>query len=75
MQGRNPAGVSLALYAGITIDGVVGLTCGIQYSTNLSIAGSSARRGSFSLSSPEGGEGRVNSRPVHVGGGARKMRP
>ena len=36
MQGRNPAGVSLALYAGITIDGVVGLTYGIQYSTNLS---------------------------------------
>ena len=32
----NPAGVSLALYAGITIDGVVGLTYGIQYSTNLS---------------------------------------
>jgi hypothetical protein len=32
----NPAGVSLALYAGITIDGVVGLTYGIQYSTDLS---------------------------------------
>jgi hypothetical protein len=32
----NPAGVSLALYSGITIDGVVGLTYGIQYSTNLS---------------------------------------
>lgn len=31
----NPAGVSLALYAGVTIDGVVGLTYGIQYSTNL----------------------------------------
>ena len=31
----NPAGVSLALYAGITIDGVVGLTYGIQYNTNL----------------------------------------
>ena len=32
----NPAGVSLALYSGITIDGVVGLTYGIQYSTDLS---------------------------------------
>jgi hypothetical protein len=32
----NPAGVSLALYAGVTIDGVVGLTYGIQFSTNLS---------------------------------------
>jgi len=28
--------VSLALYAGITIEGVVGLTYGIQYSTDLS---------------------------------------
>jgi hypothetical protein len=32
----NPAGVSLALYSGITIDGVVGLTYGIQYSADLS---------------------------------------
>jgi len=32
----NPAGVSLALYSGITIDGVVGLTYGIQFSTDLS---------------------------------------
>jgi hypothetical protein len=32
----NPAGVSLALYPGITIDGVVGLTYGIQYNTDLS---------------------------------------
>ncbi len=32
----NPAGVSLALYSCITIDGVVGLTYGIQCSTNLS---------------------------------------
>ncbi len=31
----NPAGVSLALYSGITIDGVVGLTYGIQCNTNL----------------------------------------
>jgi hypothetical protein len=32
----NPAGVSLALYSGITISGVVGLTYGVQYSTDLS---------------------------------------
>jgi hypothetical protein len=32
----NPAGVSLALYSGITIDGVVGLTYGIQCSIDLS---------------------------------------
>ena len=32
----NPAGVFLSLYSGITIDGVVGLTYGIQYSTDLS---------------------------------------
>ena len=32
----NPAGVFLALYSGITIDGVVGLTYGIQCSTDLS---------------------------------------
>jgi len=31
----NPAGVSLALYPGVTIDGVVGLTYGIQYTTDL----------------------------------------
>ena len=32
----NPAGVSLALYSGITIEGVVGSTYGVQYSTDLS---------------------------------------
>jgi hypothetical protein len=32
----NPANISLGLYAGVTIDGVVGYTYGIQYSTNLS---------------------------------------
>jgi len=32
----NPAGVSLALYAGVSIDGVVGLTYGIQSNTDLS---------------------------------------
>jgi hypothetical protein len=33
----NPAGVSIATYAGVTIDGVVGKTYGIQYSTNLNM--------------------------------------
>ena len=32
----NPAGVSIALDSGVTIDGVVGLTYGIQYTTDLS---------------------------------------
>ena len=32
----NSAGVSLALYSGITIDGVVGLTYDIQYNSDLS---------------------------------------
>ena len=32
----NPSGISLALYAGVTIQGVVGLTYGIQYNTDLS---------------------------------------
>ncbi len=31
----NPAGISIGLYAGITIDGVAGYTYGIQYSTDL----------------------------------------
>ena len=31
----NPAGVAIALYPGVKIDGVVGLTYGIQYSTNI----------------------------------------
>ena len=32
----SPAGVAIALYPGVKIDGAVGLTYGIQYSTNLS---------------------------------------
>jgi hypothetical protein len=32
----NPAGVSITMYAGVTIDGVVGLTYGIQANTDLS---------------------------------------
>jgi hypothetical protein len=31
----NPAGVAIALYPGVRIDGVVGLTYGIQFTTNL----------------------------------------
>ena len=31
----NPANISLAMYAGVTIDGVAGYTYGIQYSTDL----------------------------------------
>jgi hypothetical protein len=31
----NPAGVSIALYPGVRIDGVVGLTYGIQSNSNL----------------------------------------
>jgi len=31
----NPANISLGLYAGITIDGVVGYTYGIEYTTDL----------------------------------------
>lgn len=36
----NPAGVSADLYTGITIEGVVGQTYGVQYTTNLNDAGS-----------------------------------
>ncbi len=32
----NPAGTSVAFYAGVTIDGVAGLTYGIQSTTDLS---------------------------------------
>jgi hypothetical protein len=32
----NPAGVSIALYAGVTIEGTVGETYGIQYNADLS---------------------------------------
>jgi hypothetical protein len=48
----NPAGVSLALYAGITIDGVVGLTYGIQYTTNLSDTNSWQGIANITLSVP-----------------------
>ncbi len=48
----NPAGVSLALYSGITIDGVVGLTYGIQYSTDLSNTNSWRGMVNVTLSTP-----------------------
>ena len=48
----NPAGVSLALYSGITIDGVVGLTYGIQYSTDLSNTNSWQGMANVTLSVP-----------------------
>jgi hypothetical protein len=32
----NPAGVSIALYPGVTIDGVAGFTYGVQMTANLS---------------------------------------
>ena len=48
----NPAGVSLALYSGITIEGVVGLTYGIQYSTNLSNPSGWQGRANVSLGAP-----------------------
>ena len=48
----NPAGVSLALYSGITIDGVVGLTYGIQYSTDLSNTNGWRGMANVTLSTP-----------------------
>jgi Immunoglobulin domain len=48
----NPAGVSVALYAGITIDGVVGLTYGIQSNTDLSNTSSWGGIANVTLSKP-----------------------
>jgi hypothetical protein len=48
----NPAGVSLALYSGITIDGVVGFTYGIQLTTDLSNTNSWAGVTNITLSVP-----------------------
>ena len=48
----NPAGVSIALHAAITVEGVVGLTYGIQYSTDLSDANSWRGLVNFTLNSP-----------------------
>jgi hypothetical protein len=48
----NHAGVSLALYSGVTIDGVVGLTYGIQSNTNLSNTNGWRGMANISLSTP-----------------------
>lgn len=48
----NPAGVSLALYAGITIDGVPGLTYGVQQTTDLSDTNSWKGAANVTLSVP-----------------------
>lgn len=48
----NPAGVSLALYSGITIDGVVGLTYGIQYNSDLSNTNGWRGMANVTLSAP-----------------------
>ncbi len=48
----NPAGVSVALYTGVTIEGVVGLTYGIQCSTNLDDSSSWRGLANIPLGSP-----------------------
>jgi hypothetical protein len=48
----NPAGVSIALYAGVTIDGVVGLTYGIQYTPDLANTNSWRGLANVVLSAP-----------------------
>jgi hypothetical protein len=48
----NPAGVSLALYPGVTIDGVPGLTYGIQYTTDLNNTNSWKGAVNVTLSAP-----------------------
>jgi WD40 repeat protein len=45
----NPAGVAIALYAGVTIDGVVGQTYGVQSTLDLSITNSWAGRANVTL--------------------------
>ena len=48
----NPAGVAIALYPGVKIDGVVGFTYGIQSTTNLSNPNSWIGRTNLTLSVP-----------------------
>jgi hypothetical protein len=48
----NPAGVSIAIYAGVTIDGVVGLTYGIQSTLDLSNTNSWVGRTNITLTTP-----------------------
>lgn len=48
----NPAGVSLGLYAGLTLTGAVGKTFGIQYSTNLAVTNSWTTITNITLAQP-----------------------
>lgn len=48
----NPAGISLGLYPGVTIDGVVGKRYGIQYTTNISQTTSWTTATNFTLVQP-----------------------
>jgi hypothetical protein len=48
----NPAGVSIALYAGVTIEGVVGQTYGIQSTLDLSNTNSWVGRTNITLTTP-----------------------
>lgn len=48
----NPANISLAMYAGVTIDGVPGYTYGIQYSTDLRDTNSWTTITNYTLTTP-----------------------
>ena len=48
----NPANISLAMYAGVTIDGVAGYTYGIQYSTDLRNTNAWVTATNYTLSIP-----------------------
>jgi hypothetical protein len=48
----NPASVSIALYAGVTIDGAIGLTYGIQSTLDLSNTNSWVGRTNITLTTP-----------------------
>jgi hypothetical protein len=48
----NPAGISLGLYPGVTVDGVVGKTYGIQYTTTVSQTNSWLTLTNFTLTQP-----------------------
>lgn len=48
----NPANISLAMYAGVTIDGVPGYTYGIQYTTDLRLTNAWVTVTNYTLSVP-----------------------
>ena len=48
----NPSGVSFALYVGVTIDGVVGYTYGVQSTTDLGNSNSWLGRTNITLTTP-----------------------